>query len=72
MPGTIYTAAKEIEAAGGKCKPKSFFFAYILGLPCVVDVRDEQSVQRAIDEAVKRFGGIDILSKSFNFFFVIV
>ncbi|XP_076813049.1 hydroxysteroid dehydrogenase-like protein 2 [Clavelina lepadiformis] len=49
LPGTIYTAAKEIEDAGGKC------------LPCIVDVREESTVQTAVDEAVKTFGGIDIL-----------
>nr|CAB3254385.1 hydroxysteroid dehydrogenase-like protein 2 [Phallusia mammillata] len=49
LPGTIYTAAKEIEEAGGKC------------LPCIVDVRDESTVQSAVDEAVKTFGGIDIV-----------
>ncbi|XP_070563770.1 hydroxysteroid dehydrogenase-like protein 2 [Ptychodera flava] len=49
LPGTIYTAAEEIEAAGGKC------------LPCIVDVRFEEAVQSAVDEAVKKFGGIDIL-----------
>lgn len=49
LPGTIYTAAKEMEEAGGKA------------LPCVVDVRSEESVQQAVDEAVKKFGGIDIL-----------
>lgn len=49
LPGTIYTAAEEIEKAGGKC------------LPCVVDVRSEESVQAAADQAVKEFGGIDIL-----------
>ena len=38
-----------VEAAGGSC------------LPCVVDVREEKQVQAAVDEAVKRFGGIDIL-----------
>jgi len=48
LPGTIYTAAEEIEAAGGKA------------LPIVVDVRDEASVQAAVDQAVERFGGIDI------------
>lgn len=30
-------------------------------MPCIVDVRDEKSVQKAVEEAVKRFGGIDIL-----------
>lgn len=49
LPGTIYTAAKEVEAAGGKC------------LPCIVDVRDEKQVSEAVEAAVKAFGGIDIL-----------
>jgi citronellol/citronellal dehydrogenase len=49
LPGTIYTAAEEIERVGGKA------------LPLVVDVRDEGGVVRAFDEAVQRFGGIDIL-----------
>jgi citronellol/citronellal dehydrogenase len=48
LPGTIYTAAEEIEAAGGKA------------LPLVVDVREEASVQSAVDKAVETFGGIDI------------
>jgi len=48
LPGTIYTAAEEIEAAGGKA------------LPLVVDVREEASVQAAVDKAVETFGGIDI------------
>jgi citronellol/citronellal dehydrogenase len=49
LPGTIYTAAEEIGRAGGTA------------LPLIVDVRDEGSVVRAFDEAVQRFGGIDIL-----------
>jgi len=49
LPGTIYTAAKEIEAAGGAA------------LPCIVDVRDEQQVQESVENAVKHFGGLDIL-----------
>ena len=48
LPGTIYTAAEEIEKAGGQA------------LPLVVDVRDEASVMSAVDKAVERFGGIDI------------
>ena len=48
LPGTIYTAAEEIEAAGGK------------GLPLIVDVRDEASVAAGVEQAVERFGGIDI------------
>ncbi|NXE43262.1 HSDL2 protein, partial [Ptilorrhoa leucosticta] len=49
LPGTIYTAAEEIEAAGGKA------------LPCVVNVREEQQIINAVEKAVKTFGGIDIL-----------
>lgn len=48
LPGTIYTAAEAIEAAGGKA------------LPLVVDVREEASVQAAVDKAVETFGGVDI------------
>ncbi|NWY42657.1 HSDL2 protein, partial [Sylvia atricapilla] len=49
LPGTIYTAAEEIEAAGGKA------------LPCIVNVREEQQIINAVEKAVKTFGGIDIL-----------
>ncbi|NWV32540.1 HSDL2 protein, partial [Grantiella picta] len=49
LPGTIYTAAEEIEAAGGKA------------LPCIVNVREEQQIISAVEKAVKTFGGIDIL-----------
>ena len=48
LPGTIYTAAKEIEEEGGAA------------LPCVLDVRDEQNVKEVVNEAVSHFGGIDI------------
>jgi citronellol/citronellal dehydrogenase len=48
LPGTIYTAAEEIEKAGGKA------------LPLIVDVRDEASVIAAVEETAQRFGGIDI------------
>lgn len=48
LPGTIYTAAAEIEAAGGQA------------LPLVCDIRDEAQVGEAVDAAVVRFGGIDI------------
>src|SRR5919112_4153904 len=48
LPGTIYTAAEEIEAAGGQA------------LPIVGDVRDETSVAGAVAQCVERFGGIDI------------
>jgi citronellol/citronellal dehydrogenase len=48
LPGTIYTAAEEIEAAGGKA------------LPLVCDIRFEEQVQAAVDKTVEAFGGIDI------------
>jgi len=48
LPGTIYTAAKEIEDAGGKA------------LPLIVDVRDEANVFDAVEKTVAAFGGIDI------------
>jgi citronellol/citronellal dehydrogenase len=49
LPGTIFTAQEEIEAAGGKA----------LALAC--DVRDEEEVRTAVAAAVERFGGIDVL-----------
>jgi len=49
LPGTIYSAAKEIEAAGGQA------------LPIVTDIRFEDQVQAAVAATVARFGGIDIL-----------
>lgn len=49
LPGTIYTAAAEIEAAGGRA------------LPIIVDVRDDAQVAGAVQQAVDTFGGIDIL-----------
>merc|ERR1712048_756336 len=39
LPGTIYTAAEEIEKAGGKA------------LPCIVDIRSEEAVRGAVEEA---------------------
>ncbi len=48
LPGTIHTAAAEIEAAGGTA------------LPLVCDIRSEEQVQNAVDQTVARFGGIDI------------
>jgi len=48
LPGTIYSAARDIEAAGGRA------------LPLVVDVRDESSVAAAVAQCVATFGGIDI------------
>jgi citronellol/citronellal dehydrogenase len=49
LEGTIYTAAAEIEKAGG------------CALPLQVDVREEQSVKEALDKTVQAFGGIDIV-----------
>jgi citronellol/citronellal dehydrogenase len=49
LPGTIFTAAEEIERAGGQA------------LPVAVDIRDEAQVEAAVEQAVARFGGIDIL-----------
>ena len=49
LPGTIYTAAEEIEKAGGKA------------LACAVDIRDEAAVYDAVAQAVAKFGSIDIL-----------
>ena len=48
LPGTIYTAADEIEAEGGQA------------LPVICDIRDEDRVKEAVDQGVERFGGIDI------------
>jgi citronellol/citronellal dehydrogenase len=49
LPGTIFTAAAEIEAAGGRA------------LPLATDIRDEDQVARAVERTVREFGGIDIL-----------
>ena len=49
LPGTIYTAAEEIEKAGGKA------------LPLVVDVREEAQVVAALEQTVAHFGGLDIV-----------
>ncbi|MDO3646870.1 SDR family oxidoreductase [Nocardia mangyaensis] len=48
LPGTVHTAVTEVESAGGKA------------VAVVGDVRNEADVQRAIDTAIERFGGIDI------------
>ncbi len=49
LPGTIYSAAKEIEAAGGQC------------LPLKVDIREESQLIEAVAAARARFGSIDVL-----------
>lgn len=49
LPGTIYSAAKEIEAAGGKA------------LPIQCDLRDEDQIAAAVAAAANQFGGLDIL-----------
>ena len=47
LPGTIHTAAEEIREAGGQA------------LPVLCDIREEEQVQAAVDQAVSEFGGID-------------
>jgi citronellol/citronellal dehydrogenase len=49
LPGTLYTAAKAIEEAGGQA------------LPIVGDVRDDDGVAAAVEQAVAQFGGLDIV-----------
>jgi citronellol/citronellal dehydrogenase len=49
LPGTVYTAAEEVERAGGAA------------LPLKMDVRDEAQVETAVAQAVARFGGVDVL-----------
>jgi citronellol/citronellal dehydrogenase len=49
LPGTIYTAAEDMEKAGGKA------------LPLAVDIRDDAAVYAAVAKTVETFGGIDIL-----------
>ena len=48
LEGTVYTAAAQIEGAGGRA------------LPVVGDIRDEDQVAAAVAQAVERFGGIDV------------
>src|SRR5215469_1241708 len=49
LPGTIYSAAEDIEKAGGKA------------LPLTVDVRDEEHVRAALEKTFAAFGGLDIV-----------
>jgi citronellol/citronellal dehydrogenase len=49
LPGTIHTAAADIEAAGGKA------------LPLVTDIRFPEQIEASVAQTVERFGGIDIL-----------
>ena len=49
LPGTIFSAAREIEVAGGQC------------LPVQCDIRDEAQIARAVAAGAERFGGIDVL-----------
>jgi citronellol/citronellal dehydrogenase len=49
LPGTVFSAAEEIEKAGGRA------------LPCVVDIRFEDQVYAAVEKTVQTFGGIDVL-----------
>ena len=49
LPGTIHTAAEEIEQAGGKA------------LPVMCDIRDDDAVAAAVEQAAEAFGGIDVV-----------
>jgi citronellol/citronellal dehydrogenase len=49
LPGTIYTSAQEVEAAGGQA------------LPVVCDIRSEDQIAEAVKKTITAFGGIDIL-----------
>ena len=49
LPGTVFSAAEEMTAAGGQ------------GLPVIVDIRHEEQVDAAVAQAIEAFGGIDIL-----------
>ena len=49
LPGTVFSAVEEINAAGGR------------GLPCVADIRFEDQAAAAVEKTVSEFGGIDIL-----------
>ena len=49
LPGTIFTAAQQIENAGGRA------------LPLQMDIRDDTQIAAAVDQAVATFGGIDVL-----------
>jgi citronellol/citronellal dehydrogenase len=49
LPGTIHTAAAEIEESGGKA------------LPLVCDIRDDDAVAAAVEQGAQEFGGIDIV-----------
>jgi citronellol/citronellal dehydrogenase len=49
LPGTVHSAVEEIQAAGGR------------GLGCIVDIRFEDQVQKAVEQAIQTFGGIDIV-----------
>ena len=49
LPGTVHSAIEDIEAAGGQ------------GLGCIVDIRFEEQVEDAVQQAAEKFGGIDIL-----------
>lgn len=49
LGGTIYSAAREVEAAGGKA------------FPVQVDIRDEEQIARAVGEGAEKFGGIDVV-----------
>ncbi len=49
LPGTIFTAAEEVEKADGHA------------LPIKLDVRDERAIEAAVEQAANHFGGLDTL-----------
>src|SRR2546422_5535214 len=53
LPGTIYSAAQDIETAGAAAGARA--------LPVACDIRDESAVCAAVDETARIFGGVDIL-----------
>lgn len=58
LQGTIYTVAEEVEKAGGKA------------LPLRVDVRFEEEIKAAVEQAVRQFGGLDILVNNASALFI--
>src|SRR5215207_1807399 len=59
LPGTVYTAAEEIEAAGGEA------------LPIVGDIRDAEAVDAAVAQTVEKWGGIDLVVNNASATFVV-
>jgi citronellol/citronellal dehydrogenase len=58
LPGTVHSAVADIQAAGGQ------------GLGCIVDIRFEDQVLKAVEQTVQRFGGIDIVINNASAIFI--